>query len=87
MLGITSGGDFVAVKGLIEAILARLNPRAVLEVAELAPTPLLDPSRSCRLLVGGELLGFLGEVSSEGLRRFDLRGRTTVAELQFGRAR
>ena len=26
MLGITSGGDFLAAKGMVEAIIARLNP-------------------------------------------------------------
>jgi phenylalanyl-tRNA synthetase beta chain len=81
MLGITSGHDFAHVKGLVEAILARLNPRAVLEVADQPPTALFDRSRSCRLLVGGEVLGVLGEVSSDGLRHFELRGRSTVAEL------
>jgi phenylalanyl-tRNA synthetase beta chain len=28
-------------------------------------------------------LGYLGEVSAEGLKRFDLRGRSTVAELKL----
>jgi phenylalanyl-tRNA synthetase beta chain len=84
MLAITSGGDFYAVKGVIEALLARLNRRRVLEIAECPSLGLLDESRACRLLVEGELLGFLGEVSGEGLRRFDLRGKTTVAELKLG---
>ena len=34
MLGITSGGDFLAVKGIVEAIVERLNPSAVVEVAD-----------------------------------------------------
>ena len=84
MLGITSGGDFRALKGVVEAVLARLNSGAVLEVS---PCPknvrCSDGVRSCQLLVAGELLGFLGEVSGDGLRRFDLRGKTTIAELKL----
>jgi phenylalanyl-tRNA synthetase beta chain len=83
MLAITSGQDFYAVKGVIEAILARLNPRAAIEVAKCDSTGLLEASRSCRLSIAGQLLGFLGEISSDGLRRFDLRGRSTVAELKL----
>ena len=82
MLGITSGGDFYSVKGVLELIVARLNPGVRLEVVASTVTTLLDPARSCRLLVAGELLGFLGEVGGDALRAFDLRGKTTVAELK-----
>jgi phenylalanyl-tRNA synthetase beta chain len=83
MLAITSGGDFGSLKGVIEAILAHLNRRAVLETAPCQAHTLLDEARSCELRVGGERLGFLGEVSRAGLQEFDLRGKATVAELQL----
>jgi phenylalanyl-tRNA synthetase beta chain len=35
--------------------------------------------------IGGELFGFLGEVSSDGVARFELRGPATVAEIDLGR--
>ena len=81
MLALTSGGDFFAVKGALEAIVAELNPRVAVEATD-ANVELLNPHRSCQLLLGGEPWGYLGEVSGEGLKRFDLRGATTVAEVK-----
>ncbi|MBI2825792.1 MAG: phenylalanine--tRNA ligase subunit beta [Planctomycetia bacterium] len=82
MLAITTGADFHALKGVIEAILTRLNRHKILEVAP-HPLPLVEAGRSCKLSVDGTLLGFLGEVSEDGLRRFDLRGHATVAEIKL----
>ena len=87
MLGLTSGGDFFGVKGLIERI-GGSNPRAELEVR---PTrqDLLDPQRAAELHVRlGDarqwLLGYpLGEVTPDGLKRFELRSPTTVAEIKL----
>jgi len=82
MLALTSGQDFLSVKGVIESIVARLDRAATVEV-EPHTLPLCDPGRSVKLLFGGELLGYLGEVSTAGLRRFDLRGPSTIAELRL----
>jgi phenylalanyl-tRNA synthetase beta chain len=81
MLALTSGGDFLAVKGALEAVLAELNPRLELEAVDVA-VELLDPARSCQLRLDGESWGYLGEVSGAGLKQFDLRGPTTVAEVR-----
>jgi len=81
MLGITSGRDYAAVKGAIEAIVAALNPAAELE-ADSAGVELLEATQSCRLKLAGELLGYVGRVSDEGLRRFELRSPATVAEVR-----
>jgi phenylalanyl-tRNA synthetase beta chain len=83
MLGVTSGRDYAAVRGVVEAIAARLNPSIRLEAAE-ANVSLLDPSASCRFLLGGQVVGYVGRLTHEGLKQFDLRGQTTVAELQLG---
>ncbi|HVU89436.1 MAG TPA: phenylalanine--tRNA ligase subunit beta [Pirellulales bacterium] len=83
MLAITTGGDFVSLKGVIEAIVARLNPRATLSIGPAAPSALLDATRCGELLVDGARLGFLGEVSRDCLHKFDLRGRSTVAEVNL----
>jgi len=82
MLGITSGRDYPAVKGVIEAAVAELRPAAALESAE-SGCDLFDPGRSCRLLLDGEVLGFVGGLRPEGLKQFDLRGPTTVAEVKL----
>jgi phenylalanyl-tRNA synthetase beta chain len=43
----------------------------------------LFDSRACELLLGGEVFGYLGELSRLGLKRFDLRSPTTVAEVKL----
>jgi phenylalanyl-tRNA synthetase beta chain len=87
MLALTSGGDFLAAKGLIEVLVATLNPKAELDVL---PTrqDLLDPQRSAELRIHlddtrDRLLGYLGEVSVGGLKQFELRSATTVAEIKL----
>jgi len=86
MVALTSGGDYLNVKGVIESILETLAPGAELEAV---PTKqkLLDEARSAELHVrhGGQrlLLGYLGEVSPAGLKQFDLRAGSTVAEVKL----
>jgi phenylalanyl-tRNA synthetase beta chain len=82
MLGITSGRDYPAVKGVVEATVAALRPADELQSAE-AGCDLFDPGQSCRLLLGGQVLGYVGRLPPEGLKRFDLRGPTTVAEVKL----
>lgn len=82
LLSLTSGGSFLEVKGVIEAILQAVAPRATWKVVE-SNHSLLDAARSCAIELNGTTLGYLGEVSREGLARFDLRGSTTVAEIDL----
>jgi phenylalanyl-tRNA synthetase beta chain len=75
------------VKGIVEALCQALDPAAEL-IARPTSQPLLDAEKSCglRLSCGNQqdlLLGYLGEVSASGLKTFELRGATTVAELRF----
>ncbi len=81
-LGLTSGGDYFHVKGIIEAIVDAVHPAVRLEVTETRQ-PLLDPARSARLQLGNRLFGFLGEVTQQGLKQCGLRSATTVAELNL----
>jgi phenylalanyl-tRNA synthetase beta chain len=80
VLGLTSGGGFLEVKGVIEALVARIAPSSELEVGEVE-YPLLDDARQARLRLGDHLLGYLGELNDAGRERFELRGASTVAEL------
>ncbi len=82
MLALCSGRDFFAVKGVLEAVVANLNPRARVE-ARLATCGLLDVNRRCELWLEGSLWGFLGAVDAAGKQRFDLRGPATVAEVRL----
>lgn len=82
VLSVNSGGDYLAVKGVVEAVVGRLAPAAKVEVESCA-LDLLDDVRSGTLMLGGEMLGFIGELSSAGKQRFELRGATTVAEVDL----
>ncbi len=81
MLGITGGRGFAQVKGAIESILAALNPGATLE-AVAADVDLLDPAKCCQLRLAGKEIGYLGELSPQALKRFELRQPATVAEIR-----
>ncbi len=81
-LGLTSGNDYLHVKGIIEAIVDAVHPAVRLEVTETRQA-LLDPARSARLQLGNRLFGFLGEVTQPGLKQCGLRSATTVAELDL----
>jgi phenylalanyl-tRNA synthetase beta chain len=82
MLALASSGDFLRAKGFIEGVLTALNATATLEVGAYAH-PLLRAGRAVELRLGGERLGFLGEVSASGLKEFELRGPTTVMEVRI----
>ncbi|HLA85711.1 MAG TPA: phenylalanine--tRNA ligase subunit beta [Thermoguttaceae bacterium] len=81
LLALCSGRSFEEVKGAIEAIVAVLDPMAVVEAVD-ARFDLLAPDACCALSVAGKPLGVLGRLRPEALKRFDLRGETTVAEVK-----
>jgi phenylalanyl-tRNA synthetase beta chain len=83
MLGITSGRDFFALKGVLESLVQGLKCNEAMTVADVE-LPLFDPDQSCRLELGGKTLGYLGRLTADGLKQFDLRGQTSVAELKLG---
>jgi phenylalanyl-tRNA synthetase beta chain len=80
LLAITSGGGFLELKGVLEALVARIAPSQQFQVGEVEH-PLLDDARQCRLRLGEHTLGYLGELSKAGRERFELRGGSTVAEI------
>ncbi len=82
MLGITSRRDYTALKGLVETIAGALNPAVKLE-DEAVDLPLLDPQAACRLRLGGQVLGYVGQVRPEGLKQFGLRDPNSVAEVKL----
>jgi phenylalanyl-tRNA synthetase beta chain len=82
MLGLTSGEDFLTVKGAIESLLLRLHCKVAIEVRDTSHT-MLTPGCCCELRLGDETLGYVGQVSAAGLKRFELRRPTTVAEVKL----
>jgi phenylalanyl-tRNA synthetase beta chain len=82
LLAITSGSCFRELKGVVEALIERIAPSQRLGVGEAA-YPLLDEARQCRLRIGEHTFGYMGELSDSGRQRFELRGKSTVAELDL----
>lgn len=81
-LAATSGGDFHAVKGVVETLLDALRIAPPLTLVAAA-APLLDPLAQARLELDGRCLGFLGRVSADGLRQCGLRNPTCILELDL----
>jgi phenylalanyl-tRNA synthetase beta chain len=80
MIALAGGGDFVALKGAIQALLRELHAAGELS-AEPYEHPLFERGRGARLSLGGERLGYLGQLSAAGRKQFELRSETSVAEI------
>ena len=83
VLALTSGGSFLELKGVIEALFHAIRPSSSLTTKD-SEHEMLSPSRSCALLLGDQPLGVIGELSQAGLDRFELRSGSTVAEIDLG---
>ena len=51
--------------------------------ADDANMAIFDPAHSCRLKVGDEVLGYVGQLAADARGQFDLRGPATVAEIRL----
>ena len=81
-LALVSDRDFYSVKGVIESLVSTINPAAKLSIARCSHE-LLDVSQSGELTLGGERLGWIGQVSKSGRKLFGLRSDAVVAELDL----
>lgn len=80
LLTITSGKDYIGLKGVLEGLLEHIKSPISLEVAD-TQIDLLDPLRSSQLRLNGKRCGYLGQVSESGLKQFGLRSPSSVAEI------
>jgi phenylalanyl-tRNA synthetase beta chain len=83
-LGLVTGRDFLGLKGIVEALLARLNLDGRLEARPLS-APGYAAGRAAVLLLDDNPLGEMGELSRERLRAQELDRECSAAELDFGR--
>jgi phenylalanyl-tRNA synthetase beta chain len=81
-LGLVAGLDFLGLKGVIEALLARLHIDRELR-AEPVDHPLFAPGRAAELFLEKTHFGYLGEIARDRLDAFELRGACSAAELEF----
>jgi phenylalanyl-tRNA synthetase beta chain len=82
VVSISSGKDFYGLKGVIEALVAKLNPNVNVDAAVYENT-FFEAGRGCQLSIDGETLGYLGQVSTQTAKAFDLQSESTVAEIKF----
>ena len=73
---------YLALKGVIEAILSHLNIADSLESMHF-DFGLFSSEKSAELRLGDSVLGFIGELSREVISNYDLRSKPCVAELDF----
>ncbi len=81
-LAIVSQRDFFELKGVIDSLLAHLNPKVAATITTF-DHPLFDMNFSGQLDVAGQRLGYIGSVSAQGKRTFGFRQSATVAELDM----
>lgn len=88
MLALTSGQTFAELKGTVELLVETIAPGNAI-TAQANDAQLFAAGRGCELrlgdrVLGDRVLGYLGEASQWGLEQFELRGSTTVAEIDLG---
>jgi len=83
MLSLSSGGNFLELKGVVEALVAQIAPGTELSATE-HNAQLFAAGRGAELTLAGNTLGYLGEVSAWGLKQLELRGESTIAEIDLG---
>jgi phenylalanyl-tRNA synthetase beta chain len=81
-LTLLSGREFLGLKGLVEAVLARFHLEKELEVRP-SESPWFTPGRSAELFLSGQPLGRIGEVDRSKLDKLDIKGNATAAELSL----
>lgn len=75
--------DFFDGKGIVELLIRELAaPRFKVRAAEV---PWLQPGRAAEILVGGEIVGWLGEVHPKVLERFEADAPVVAFELDVAR--
>jgi phenylalanyl-tRNA synthetase beta chain len=73
---------FLSLKGIIEAILSHLNVAHRLEITPYR-SDLFSPEKSAELKLEGNILGYIGELSSDAIKYHDFRSTPCITELNF----
>ncbi len=74
--------DFYDLKGCLQNLLHALGIADVRFISG-CECPFLHPGRSCRVISGGEDIGFLGDVHLDVLERMDIRGKAVVFDIDL----
>ncbi len=82
-LAMVSGHDLFRIKGVVEALVARLHATGDVHV-HAVDLPFFTAGRAGELRLGDERLGYFGEVARDRLDALELREGCTAAELDLG---
>ena len=74
--------DFYDLKGCLENLFVALRVNGVRFVSG-CDCPFLHPGRSCNLISGDAVIGFLGDVHPDVLEKIDIKGRAIVFEMDL----
>ncbi|MCM1244526.1 MAG: phenylalanine--tRNA ligase subunit beta, partial [Roseburia sp.] len=80
-LGMYGEGDFFDMKGVVEGILDKLGIRKDVTYTPDDDRPYLHPGRKADVVIGGQTVGFLGEVHPEVLDHYEIGTKAYVAVL------
>jgi len=80
MTGIVSGRDFLGLKGIVQSLVLDLAPAASLQCEPVDITG-FAAGRGARLLVNGEMLGFVGELERSLINEVGLQSDAAIAEV------
>ncbi len=81
-LSFVTGGSFVEAKGLVETLVLRINPQSTVTVRPSDQAHFV-PGRGAEVLLNGQSLGWLGELSRDVTDKLDLRDSVIAAELDL----
>jgi len=74
--------DFYDLKGVLERVFQKIGADEARYVADKTP-PFVHSGRSCRVVIGGDEIGFLGEIHPDVLEKMDLHQRVIAFELDL----
>ncbi len=77
-----TGGSFVEAKGVVETLARRINPQSLVRVRP-SDQPHFVLGRGAEVLLNGQPIGWLGELSRDVTDKLDLRDAVIAAELDL----
>jgi phenylalanyl-tRNA synthetase beta chain len=77
--------DFFDVKGCVEDLLEVFQIKGV-KFSRAGDIPYLHPGKASRIILGGEVLGALGEVHPQVLNYYEILGKVYLFEIDFEQA-
>jgi len=78
-IGMYGKTDFFELKGIIETLLTRLGMAEDIRYNQETDMPFLHPGRKANILIGDEIIGYLGEVHPDTLDNYSIGTRTYIA--------